>query len=351
MIFSRANKIISIAKLARCGVIVLALAGFSARVRAEDTVPLLAHYAMEPDAKDARKFTDSGPLHIDGHINDGVAYVADGHKGYALRFSGSGEDTARVDNPKLINRAGAPISVTMWIKPEAWADRAAFTALLTKTTEAWIGKPFAFAIGDNGNLGFDGANGGGYSEPLLKMGEWQHVAVTFQAGGARVLYINGKEVSRTSAGPDLQDNEEPLIFGAEHGYNGPGGNRSKYKGLMDEAAIYAAALTPEQIRLDMNGELKTRAATLADFAPRKQTVHLSLVRADMPVGNTPRNGHTRQTAQRKSGPDAVDWPEMKLNIGADKTQTLWKNGAEETAVLPCREGNEGRAMFQREMTP
>ena len=303
---------------------------------------------MEPDAKDARKFADAGPLHIDGRINDGVKYVADGHKGYALRFSGAGEDTARVDNPKLINRAGAPISVTMWIKPEAWSDRAAFTALLTKTTEAWIGKPFAFAIGDNGNLGFDGPNGGGYSEPLLKMGEWQHVAVTFQAGGDRILYINGKEVSRTAAGPDLQDNEEPLIFGAEHGYNGPGGNRSKYKGLMDEAAIYAAALTPEQILLDMYDKLQTRAATLADFAPRKQNVHLSLVRADMPTGNMPRNGHTRQTAQRRSGPDAVDWPEMKLKIGANQTQTLWKNGAEETAVLPCREGNEGRAMFQRE---
>ena len=272
MIFSRANKIISLSKLARFGLMVLALAGMAAQVRADEPVPLLAHYAMEPDAKDARKFTDSGPLHIDGRINDGVEYVPNGHKGYALRFSGSGEDTARVDNPKLINRAGAPISVTMWIKPEAWASREAFAALLTKTTEAWIGRPFAFTLGGPGELGFESASGGsGYTASLLELGKWQHVAVTYQAGGKRILYINEKEVSRTDAGPDLQDNEEPLIFGAEKGYYGSDGGRSKYKGLMDEEAIYAAALTPEQIRLDMNGELKTRAATLADFSPRKQT--------------------------------------------------------------------------------
>ena len=327
------------------------LPGVLANAQADAPVPLLARYAMEPDAAHPQSLKDGGPLGINGRINPGVHYVPDGHKGYALQFTGEQDGTARVDDPKLINRAGAPLSICMWIKPEAWAGRGGLSALVVKTTEVWIGTPFMLAVGDNANLGFEGSNASGWSEPILKTGVWQHVAFTYQPNGDRILYLNGQEISRSKAGSDLNNNEEPLIFGYEHGYDGPGGARSKYKGLMDDVAIYAAALTPEQIKADMNGSIATRAAKESDILPHTQAVTLRLVRADMPLGNTPRNGHTRQFAERKSGPDAVDWPVFTLRNNRGQTQELWKNGAEDGAILSCREGREGHNMFQQPYDP
>ncbi len=319
--------------------------------QAEPPVPLIARYAMEPDPAHPATLQDSGSLGINGRVNSGVNYVPDGHKGYALRFSGEQEGTARVDDPKLLNRVGAPLSVCLWIKPEAWARNQGYAALLTKTSQSWIGKPFAFAIGDNANIGFASDNAGGWSGPELKTGVWQHVAFTYAPNGDRILYLDGREVNRVRAGNDLPNNEEPLIFGNENGYDYPGGYRSKYKGLMDEVSLYAAALTPEQIQADMRGTLAVRAASVSDFAPMTQYVTLRLVRADIPLGDKPRNGHNRQFAERKSGPDATDWPAFNLKINAKESHEIWKNGAEDGAVLPCRDGAEGKNMFQQTSDP
>ena len=327
------------------------LFGTVSLARADAPVPLIARYAMEPDAANPKNLKDGGPLGINGRVNDGVRFVPNGHKGHALQFTGEQDGTARVDDPKLLNRVGAPLSVCLWIKPEAWARNQGYAALLTKTSQSWIGKPFAFAIGDNANIGFVGENAGGWSEPVLKKGDWQHVAFTYAPNGDRILYINGQEANRAKAGSDLPNNDEPLIFGNENGYDYPGGYRSKYKGLMDEVNIYAAALTPEQIKADREGTLATRAATNADFVPMAQYVTLRLVRADIPLGDKPRNGHNRQFAYRSSGPDATDWPAFNLKISDKESRELWKNGAEDGTVLPCRDGEQGKNMFQLPSDP
>ena len=308
---------------------------------APDPAPLAARYAMEPDPADANKLVDSGPLGINGHLNGGASYVAGGHDGtgHALQFTGAGGDdanqgTARVDDPKLLNELDGPLTISLWLKPDAGGGDTPGT-ILTKTSQGWIGHPFALRIGKDGRFLFDPSDVAGYggADQTLKPGEWTYVAVTYQPGGKRVFYVNGRPSGQGDAGTTLPTNGEPLVFGYEPGYNGPGGNRAKYKGLLDEVHFYAAVLTPEQIQADMGGTLPTRAATNADFAPPTYLTRMHLVRWDMPLGQRDYRGATRQDAQRKPGPDAVDWPALTITSPLGQ-KTVFGGGASEGVVLP-----------------
>lgn len=330
----------------------LFLAFSTHRSFAAGEIPLVANYTMEPPA-DARELDDRGPLDIDGRLTSGVDYSAPGRDGtgHALRFSGEGDGVARVDNGKFLHRLGAPLSVSLWIKPQAWAQQGRSAALLTKTSQAWIPKAFALNIGDNGSLGFDGSegNGSGWTGPILKLNQWQHVAFTFEPGGKRILYLDGKIVSETSAGPQLYNNEEPLFFGYENGYEGPGGYRSKYKGEMDDVRIYAAVLSSDQIKADMTTALPapTRAAQESDIAPRRFSTTLRLARFDLPMGFREYRGQTRVSAQRTPGPDALDFPTLTLKNGDGTTQTLFEKSAEQSVDLPEFQGEEGNPVFRQ----
>ena len=92
-------------------------------------------------------------------------------------------------------------------------------------------------------------------------------------------------------------------------------------------------LTPEQIEADRRGTLPTRAATTADFGPPTYLAKMHLVRWDMPLGQRDYRGATRQDAQRKPGPDAVDWPALTITSPLG-TKTLFAQGASEGVVLP-----------------
>ena len=325
---------------------------------APDLVPLAARYAMAPDTTDALKLTDSGPLGIHGQLNGGVAFVTDGPRGtgHALSFTGSGggdagQGTAQVDDPKLLNEFGGPLTISLWIKPSPGGGDVPET-LLTKTSAGWIGHPFALRLSRDGHINFDPSDSpaGGWSSLAVKTGEWAYVAITYQPSGKRILYIDGKNAGEGEAGNDLPSNTEKLMFGYEPGYNGPGGNRAKYQGLMAEVHFYAAALTPEQIQADQAGTLPTRAASFADIAPPTYQTHMHLVRWDMPFGFRDYRNATRQDAQRHSGPDAVDWPVLRLSSPLG-TKTVFADGPTESVVLPEKHLPISRSVFQQADDP
>ena len=67
----------------------------------EDAVPLVVEFTMEPDAADAQKLVDTGPLGYHGTIEN--ARVVDGYRGKGLRFDGVGAMAA----------AGIPVELTV----------------------------------------------------------------------------------------------------------------------------------------------------------------------------------------------------------------------------------------------
>lgn len=68
---------------------------------------------------------------------------------------------------------------------------------------------------------------------------------------------------------------------------------------------------------------------------------LSLVRYDLPVGRSDGYAPTRQLAQRQTGQDGVDWPDLTLN-GAP----IFRAGAEEKIALRLRSGASAASPFQ-----
>jgi hypothetical protein len=75
---------------------------------------------------------------------------------------------------------------------------------------------------------------------------WSHIVTTFSASAGMFEYLNGQQV----AGPfaDFKRNAKfDFLIGAV-GTNWPGANFGRWKGRIDEVAVYTYALTPQQIQ-------------------------------------------------------------------------------------------------------
>ncbi len=305
--------------------------------------PLIADYPMEPDAAHPDRLTDAGPLALNGRLEPGATFVPGGHRGQALRLDGE-KGRAVVESVGLMNRAGDAFTFSAWIRPDAAPPQGRNAWVMTKRPVNWMGKPFSLGVGDNRRLLFEGVDSRGWgpnlgSEPVVEIGRWSHVAITYKAGGEEALYLDGKEVARKPAGYALAPNDQALYFGFEDG-------SAHYAGLIDDARFYAAALTPNQLQADMAGTLATRPTVAADFPPPKHYVNLSLVRFDSPKGFTEHYGSTRQLAERRPGPDAVDWPTITVE-GAP----LFQKSAEDGREFLLREDPMSRPLFRQPYDP
>lgn len=286
-------------------------------VRAQTPAPLVAWYPMT-NAGDAARLVDAGPLHYDGALS-GAKYAGAEVGGPGLRFEGSGS-SATVGPHEMLDKLGAQVTVSLWVKVLAFPTHDVNVAPLVRKRPT-----LQFSVGWNQALAFDGYTGGDWYQAWgghFEKGVWTHVAFTLDAGKQRVFYINGTAVDSRPAPIALWPTQGDLLLGG-----------SDWTGLMRDARIYAAALTPEQIRQDMVGTLPTRAATPADAPAVPYPIAAALVRYDMPVGFSEGYGRTRQAAVRKAGPDAVDWPALSLN-----GKPTFAGGAEQMLFLPVKGG-------------
>ncbi|HLL88407.1 MAG TPA: LamG domain-containing protein, partial [Tepidisphaeraceae bacterium] len=239
------------------------------RGREPDAVPLLASYPMEPQPTDADRFADVGPLGLDGRLTEGASLVDGGRAGRALRFAFEKSRGVVDPHPRLDNLTDA-LTATAWVKFDAYPTGSKHpggttTFIVTKRAGWLAGKPWSLGVGDDGRLlaaGTDQAGEWSIESPpqAVKLGQWQHVALTYRAGGAATLYTDGVEVASKLAPRPLKPNDEPLVFGGEVGFEGPGGGRQVLNGLVDDVRLYPIALAPQQVLADRDGTLRTAAA-------------------------------------------------------------------------------------------
>ncbi|MFH1725245.1 MAG: LamG-like jellyroll fold domain-containing protein [Elusimicrobiota bacterium] len=158
----------------------------------------------------------------------GAAWT-DGVAGNALDFSGN------------------EFSLEAWINPKAtYGDyRTIIAKMGWDDTSRWS---YHLAVADRGGLHANFANEHGWSFGLsspdgsLQAGVWQHVAATYDGGLLR-LYIDGIEVASREAGGAPRRNDYPVSFGRWYS-----GDPNQFAGAIDDAAVYDAALTPEEIQ-------------------------------------------------------------------------------------------------------
>lgn len=309
---------------------------FSTAAQAQNDVPLVAYYPLEPNAQNAQQLSDSGPLKLNGTVGAGARFVP-GKVGQALEFSREGDSRAWVSDVGLIGRLSDKLTITAWVKVDDYANGSGIIAKRNQN----VPTPFTLSLGKNGELGFEGNNGQGWDNLFTgpntaPKGQWFHMAFVYQAGGEAKFFVDGKQVAAKKMSRALASNDQDFVLGSDP-------FRGSFRGALDEVKIFAAALSPEQIQAEVNGQaVPTRAAKNEDFSEPTHAVKFALVRWDQPIGGQEGYGRTRRAAQKVAGPDAVDWPQITLD-----GKPVFEKSSEEDKDLTLRENGKERPLFQQ----
>ncbi len=225
-----------------------------------DTPPMLAYYPMEPDSANPQRVADIGPLGFDGNPQE-AAFAGGSKRDNALQLGGG---KARASfKIKPLDGPIKTLTVAFWVRLDESPRGGNPAILVTKRPAPYSTTPFALEVAPDGTLGFNGNNGAWQnfaSRKKLTPGEWHHIALTLQSGDAARLYFDGEAAgSKKLSEAPFVANTAPVVFGYEENAAFPGGARSGFVGAFDEARIYLAALSPEQIKAEMAGTLAARA--------------------------------------------------------------------------------------------
>ena len=218
-------------------------------IRAEDLVLYLPFDAgVGTTATDASKRQNHGNLHR--------TTWAQGKYGNAVNLSGELGSWVEVpDSPSL--DITDKITLMAWVYPTRFTHE--WLRIIVKTwagdTAPWMVYGIYQQGGSNGKVGFimsvDGGRevrcGNGPS-PHLPLNQWTHLTATYD-GTRMKLYYNGELKVETAATGRIDTNDVPLSIGRNSE-----GNREHYVGLIDEVAIWNAALDESEIKKAMGTE-------------------------------------------------------------------------------------------------
>ena len=181
----------------------------------------------------------------------------------ALSLDGDGSFVEIADS-ELINNITEQVTISAWIKPTGFPNTC--TTILfkgDKRTHDLSHRQFALWLFDEACVYFDASPDGLFirwiasASETIKKNEWYHVAGTIDAkNNVMKLYLNGSEVRRSNF--KLQNNLSkttlPLRIGCSH--EEEISEHASFAGLIDEVRIWNIARTENQIRSDMNKQLK-----------------------------------------------------------------------------------------------
>jgi hypothetical protein len=174
---------------------------------------------------------------------DGATWSAAGKFGGALSFDGDHDLVTVPDADQLDLTTG--MTLEAWVRPAALSG---YRTIILKEVPGELSYSL-YASGDtnspNAWARIAGHSYGQYGSAPLTLGEWTHVAATYDGAGL-VVYVNGTAVaSRAITGP-LDTSANPLRIGGNAIWG------EYFSGLIDEVRIYNTALTEADIRGDMN---------------------------------------------------------------------------------------------------
>ena len=184
-------------------------------------------------------------------------------EGNALSLDGDGSYVEIVDS-EIINNISEKVTVSAWIKPIAFPNTC--TTLLfkgNKRTPNLSHRQFALWLFDEGCVYFDASPDGLFirwtasASETIQKNQWYHVAGTIDAkNDSMKLYLNGIEVrSHDFKGQkNLTKTVLPLRIGCSH--EEEISEHASFAGLIDEVRVWNIARTENQIRSDMNKQLK-----------------------------------------------------------------------------------------------
>lgn len=196
---------------------------------------------------------DSSGTGNNGVFKDGKVDRVKGKFGNALAFTGAG--FVEIPDSESLSITEA-ITITAWVQLHASFGNQGF---ISKCNYGADQRSYLVRI-DNDKLSF------GFTQTLVgpwswvagidavEQKTWYHVAATFD-GEKLKIYADGKLLNETAGVSKIPDATTPLMFGI-HGIS-PG---TKFVGLLDDVAIFNAALAEDEIGQIMTKGLATTFA-------------------------------------------------------------------------------------------
>ncbi|HEY8562442.1 MAG TPA: LamG-like jellyroll fold domain-containing protein [Pyrinomonadaceae bacterium] len=203
---------------------------------------LVSLFAGEGNALDSRSNNH-------GALQNGATY-SNGKVGQVFNFPTLSDFVSVPDSPSL-----RPTNLTL----EGWFNFSAAPSgvQVLASKNAPVGNSFVIYY-DNGFLRGQTGNGSGtFSFPVSvafapTVGQWYHIAYTWQSGGNEVLYVDGAAVDANSADLAPVYSNNPFTVGAGGGFS--------FQGRADEISLYSRALTAAEIsslhNADSSGKCK-----------------------------------------------------------------------------------------------
>ncbi|MCK5803325.1 MAG: hypothetical protein KAI66_10855 [Lentisphaeria bacterium] len=192
-----------------------------------------------------------------GTVTSGEVIFEQGLKGQAAHFDGKGyiqvHDRALLRFPKT--------TISAWILPDQIRGRWGVMAKRDRNGAT----AFVLAIREGG-VTFEGTDVKGkwtynyQSKPVVREGQWTHVAATCEEGKVVRVYCDGEMVGQRKVDAMLVDNQYPLTIGFE-AWGGEDTNpraSGNFMGLIDEVKIWSRILS--------DAELKSEWSSLAGQA-------------------------------------------------------------------------------------
>jgi hypothetical protein len=198
-------------------------------------VGLVAQYSMEDNANDSSGNGHNGTLMGDPTFENGLA-----GKGKAIRFNGAGGQYIDLGtfNPSVMT---GKLSVALWANWKGVTGQ--YQGLMAKRNW-WDPAQMMWQIEANNAAGaVTFSTNGSYpasGNPILPVGEWTHVAVTFDKTNAK-FFINGS-VKGQGAFSFGSNREASMHIGC---CDSSGGN--PFNGAIDEVRLYDVALTDAEV--------------------------------------------------------------------------------------------------------
>jgi hypothetical protein len=219
-------------------------------------------WSGENDANDSVGTNDGKPVNVT--FTKGIA-------GRAFHLNGS---NAYVQIPDSAGLKPTDITVEAWVKFDVQASpRASLPGQQVVVFKLNTRNPrrgnftgysllkdvnqFAFSIGSP-----DGLEVSAYSITVPQVGEWYHLAGTYDSFGSNVeVYVNGVLEGGAYAGFPLDCGTNPVFIGTTHEWWD-----CRLEGTVDEVAIYNRRLTVDEIHADYE-TVRARSPQLVQSAP------------------------------------------------------------------------------------
>jgi hypothetical protein len=195
---------------------------------------LVAHYMMDDIiTTEAKSVLDASGLGHDGLAAEGVASTTTGIDGGALQFDANGWVDCGTWNP---SDPTGQLTVAFWAN---WGGSNGSWQSVISKRDSWETQNFYWIVTcndqDGGRLAFGGGAWPGFGDHYLPIGQWAHLAITFDGANA-TMYMNGAQVGGPAAYQFGGKSDAHIYLGAANAWG------DLYKGLLDEVRIYNYAL-------------------------------------------------------------------------------------------------------------